>query len=283
MTTETRAQDKFLELGGLRFHYREWGSEQSPPLVLLHGLSSHARTWDRFAPQMIDTYRVLALDQRGHGETDWAPQYSTKLMADDAQHFIESLGLGRIALVGHSMGACNAYYLAAHHPELVSRLVIGDFGPDVMGSPAGNNVAGRIRAAADAVFSDPEEVVAAAYAMNPRASETDVRGRVIANLKQRDDGRWVWRYDAAGLAAPGPEGRMPSREEQWAMLERITCPTLIIRGGESDTLTAETAARMLTVIPNVRLVEVPRAGHSIPLDNPDGWLAVVRPFLLEQP
>ncbi|HTE86193.1 MAG TPA: alpha/beta hydrolase [Dehalococcoidia bacterium] len=281
MTTVAKVQDKNVSLNGLSFHYRDWGSETAPPLVLLHGITSHSRTWDRFASTMTDRFRVLALDQRGHGETDWAPRYSTKLMAEDLAAFAAALGLGRFALVGHSMGACNAYYVAAQNPKAVDRLVIGDFGPDVVGSTAGGQVAARIQAAATASFADAEEAVRSAVAQNPRAAEADVRHRVSANLKQRDDGRWVWRYDGAGLAAHAPVDRMPSREEQWQMIARIACPTLIVRGAESDTLQRATAERMLEVIPDCRLIEVARAGHSIPLDNPVGWLAAVRPFLLE--
>jgi pimeloyl-ACP methyl ester carboxylesterase len=250
-------------------------------LVLLHGLSSHAHTWDRFAPAVADSFRVLALDQRGHGETDWAEQYSTRLMAADLDAFVDALGLRTFALIGHSMGACNAYYFAANHPERVERLVIGDFGPDTVGSSAGGQVAARIQAAASASFATPEEAVQLAITQNPRADEADVRNRVSANLKQRDDGSWVWRYDAAGLAAHGPAARMPTREEQWQLVARLTCPTLLVRGAESDILQPETAERMVEVIPNCKLVEVERAGHSIPLDNPNGWLDAVRPFLLE--
>jgi esterase len=281
MTTETAVQDKTLALGGINFHYRDWGNSTSPSLVLLHGITSHSRTWDRFAPAMTDRYRVLALDQRGHGETDWTSHYSTKLMADDLGALAGDLALGRFALLGHSMGACNAYYFAAKHPDAVERLVIGDFGPDVVGSTAGGQVAARIQAAATASFGSVDEAVRLAVASNPRAAEEDVRHRVSANLKQRDDGRWVWRYDGAGLAAHGPADRMPSREEQWDIIARIACPTLIVRGAESDTLQRATAERMVEVIPNCRLVEVERAGHSIPLDNPTGWLEAVRPFLLE--
>jgi pimeloyl-ACP methyl ester carboxylesterase len=279
----TQVEDKYLLVDGLRLHYREWGDEESAPLVLLHGITSNAQTWNRFAPQMADRFRVLAIDQRGHGESDWAPAYSTKLMSDDLESFADALGLAKFALVGHSMGGCNAYYFAAEHPERVTCLVIGDFGPDVVGSSSGNQVAARIVAAASASFASPEEAIEPALALNVRAAEVDVRERVLANLRQREDGRWVWRYDAAGLAGHGPVDRMPAQDQQWRLLERIECPTLIVRGAETDILRLETAERMAKVIGNSSLVEVPNAGHSIPLENPRGWLDAIRPFLVDCP
>jgi pimeloyl-ACP methyl ester carboxylesterase len=283
MAVETSVQDKAVLVDGLRLHYRDWGDELSTPLVLLHGITSNAQTWNRFAPAMANRFRVLAIDQRGHGESDWAGAYSTKLMSDDLESFAEALGIARFALVGHSMGGCNAYYFAAEHPERVTCLVIGDFGPDVVGSSAGNQVAARIVAAASASFADPEEAIQPAIALNFRAAEADVRARVLANLRQREDGRWVWRYDAAGLAGKGPADRMPSPDQQWRILERLECPTLVVRGAETDILREETAERMAEVIRNCRLIEVANAGHSIPLDNPSGWLGAIRPFLLDCP
>jgi pimeloyl-ACP methyl ester carboxylesterase len=97
-------QDKFATANGLRFHYREWGNEGEPPLVLLHGVTGHARVWNRFARTMADGFRVLALDQRGHGETDWGDAYSTELMARDVDAFTHELRLHSFALLGHSMG-----------------------------------------------------------------------------------------------------------------------------------------------------------------------------------
>ena len=105
---ETAVADELIEMRGLRFHFRDWRSKQAdaPNLVLLHGYTSHARSWDAFAEAMTDRYRVLALDQRGHGETDWAAadQYGIDDMADDLTTFVGALGLRRFALLGLSMG-----------------------------------------------------------------------------------------------------------------------------------------------------------------------------------
>jgi pimeloyl-ACP methyl ester carboxylesterase len=278
MTADVKAQDKFVDLNGLRFHYRDWGDPAAPPLLLLHGVTGHARVWDSFAAEMADRFRVLALDQRGHGESDWAGDYETGRMAEDIGIFAAALGLRRFALLGHSMGGINAYTYTGRHPETVERLVIVDFGPETRGTPTGDRVRAGLEAARTAAFDSPEEPIRAAREQNPRPSDEYVRQRVLNNLKQREDGRWVWRYDAARLAA---RLALLSPEAQWALLAQITCPTLIVRGAESDALTEDTAKRMTEVIPNSRMVAVPEAAHGIPADNPAGFLAAVRPFLLE--
>jgi pimeloyl-ACP methyl ester carboxylesterase len=138
-----------------------------------------------------------------------------------------------------------------------------------------------IEAAQHAAFDDLEEAVRAAHQANPRPGIEAVRSVVRANLRQRDDGRWVWRYDAAGLGGPtGFFERAPAEDEQWALLARIDCPTLLVRGAETDTLRRETAERMTGAIPDCRLVELPASGHSVPRDNPAAFLAAVRPFFL---
>lgn len=101
-------RDGFVRLGdaardGWQFHYREWGSPAADPLVLLHGFSEQARSYDTLAADLADRFRVLALDQRGHGETDWTDNYRWQTFVDDIGQFVEALGLGPTTLVGHSM------------------------------------------------------------------------------------------------------------------------------------------------------------------------------------
>lgn len=277
MTTEMRVADRTLGLNGLNFHYRDWGNEGAQALVLLHGFTGHARTWDTFARAMCDRYHVLALDQRGHGESDWATDYGPERGVEDIDAFVRALGLRRFALLGLSMGGRHAYSYAATHngPETVERLVIVDIGPEIGG--AGSR---RIQAGTQApdLFDTPEDAVRQARAANPRAPDDELRHRFLNNLKQTEDGRWTWRWDKA-LRAPGRQLARPNPDEAWAQLKQITAPTLLVRGAESDVLSRETAWRMLREIPDCRLVTVPNSGHSVPLDNPSGFIAAVQPFL----
>src|SRR5436853_7236675 len=106
-TVEPR--DKRVALDEVELHYAEWGDAANPPMVLLHGFMAHARTWDLFARDLARDYRVLALDQRGHGDTGPAPgdSYATDDYVGDVERFAAALGLGRFVLVGMSMGGRN--------------------------------------------------------------------------------------------------------------------------------------------------------------------------------
>ena len=132
MTTSIEVQDALVQLNGLSFHYRDWGNPTAQPLLLLHGFTVHARSWDTFAAAMRDRYRVIALDQRGHGETEWASDYHPDRMVEDIDAFVRALGLRRFVLLGLSMGGRNAFTYAALHPEEVERLIIVDIGPDTL-------------------------------------------------------------------------------------------------------------------------------------------------------
>ncbi len=125
--------DRSIAIDGLDFHYVEWGRPEAPPLVLLHGITGHARTWDHLATRLSPDFRVLALDQRGHGDSAAAPDsdYRVETMAGDLAAFVDRLGLGAFALVALSMGGRVAMAYAGAHPARVQRLVIVDIGPDI--------------------------------------------------------------------------------------------------------------------------------------------------------
>jgi esterase len=268
--------DRLVMLNGLRFHYREWGQPDAPPLVLLHGYASHSRSWDTFARALAPQFRNFALDQRGHGETGWTNDYSADRMIEDVAAFVGAVRLDRFDLLGLSMGGRNAYGYAARHQETLKRLVIVDIGPE---APAAGSARIRSGALANDIFDSPEEAFAVARAGNARPPEAEHRARIINSLMLRDDGRWTYRYDKA-LRDPERPRPQPDAAAHWAMLERINTPTLLVRGAESDILAAEIAQKMTEVMPNCTLVTVPDAGHSIPLDNPQGFIAAVKPFLV---
>lgn len=274
MTTQAVVTDRFVSLNGLRFHYREWGDPAAPPLVVLHGITGHARTWDTFAEAMASRYRVLALDQRGHGESDWADDYAPDRRVEDLAAFADALGLGTFTLLGLSMGGICAYGYAAKYPERLEKLVIVDIAPEL--ETEGMRRIGQ-GFAEKSEFDDPEEAVAQSRAANPRAPEDAVRHRVLNNLKQRDDGKWTFRHDPNVSGAT--RGPRQDPEPVWASFRAITCPALLIRGAESDLLGRAAAERMTREMQHCTLVEVPNAGHSVPLDNPPGFLAAASAFL----
>lgn len=277
MTTADRVQDRTIELNGLRFHYRDWGDEAAPPLLLLHGHTHHARTWDTVARAMAGHYRVLAPDLRGHGETDWAAEYAPARFLEDIGAFAGALDLRRFSLAGFSIGGHTAYPYAVRHPEMVERLVLAETIPEP--APAAQE---WLRTWLDQpeVFEDPEAAMPAARALARRAPEDELRRWVLGNLRQREDGRWAWRYDPALRPTKRPAIR-PDAATLWATVPLLACPTLIVRGAESPMFGRDAAERMARAIPNGHLAEIPKAGHWVPLDNSEGFLATVRAFLQE--
>ena len=225
----------------LRFHYLEWGSPDAPPIVLLHGGHQSAHSWDLVSLYLAQRYRVLALDQRGHGDSEWPRdvEYSNSAMSLDAEAFIETLGLQRPILMGHSMGGRNSLLLTRRNPSRLRALVVVDVGPEV--SDRGREViAGFVQANQE--FDDLEHFVANVRKYDPYRSREHIERTVKYNMLQRADGKYVSKCDATprrlGLVrASGP-------------LENITLddarafdlPTLLVRGANSRILTEEARA-----------------------------------------
>jgi pimeloyl-ACP methyl ester carboxylesterase len=115
--------------GGIRLAYRVAGDPGAPPLVLLHALGENSTDWAGVTGPLAASFRVFALDLRGHGASDWPGTYSFRLMRDDVIGALDGLGLDRITLVGHSMGGVVAYLIAEEQPDRVDRLVVEDVPP----------------------------------------------------------------------------------------------------------------------------------------------------------
>jgi len=268
-------QDHTLTLRGLRFHYLDWGTAGKPRFVCLHGGAQTAHSWDDFAPAVRGDYHVYALDQRGHGDSDWAPDgdYSRDIQCEDVEAFVSALGLSPFILTGLSMGGINAITYAARYPEKVRALIIVDVGPEIE-TRGRENIQNFTRI--DELDSF-EAFIERAHRFNPRRSLDNLRQRLSHNLKQLPSGKWTWKFDQQRLNAGIRSGIGP--EGLWEDVRKIRCPTLIVRGGESDILTPEAAQRLQAVIPNSKLTVVPGAGHSVMGDNPVGFNAAVQEFL----
>jgi esterase len=265
---------RHLEISGLKFRYLDWEGD-GPPLVMLHGLTGHAHTWDHTAAALGARFHVYALDQRGHGDTDWASRYGIPAMIGDLRGFLDALQLPVVTLMGLSMGGIVAYQFTAAHPERVSRLAVLDIGPEI--APAGGrNVAASL--ARSDVFGSEDEAVAQARAANPRPADQTLRHRVSHNLRPLPDGTLTYKWDKA-LRVPGALGDGLSPDQRWAAWNALTCPVLLVRGDDSDILAAGTAERMVAGNPHVTLAVVPDCGHSITLDRPEGLLDAAVPWL----
>jgi len=269
--------ERTTKVNDITLHYLDWGPADAPPVVLLHGITGHARVWDHLAARLVPGRRVLALDQRGHGDSDPAPDddYRVGTMADDVAAFVGSLRIDRFALLGHSMGGRIAIKYAADHAARLERLVIVDIGPDI-------NLAGlqRVR---DMMAKSPERIASEDWAVeyirraNPLQDLDMLRERVRHGLKRLPDGELTWKY-AKGLRDMMREGRRDA-VDLWEPLPRIPCPTLVVRGAESDILSAEVAKKMAERLPDGRVVEIAGAGHTVPADRPEEFVRQIRAFL----
>ena len=278
MTADAQVQDRTIKLNGLRFHYRDWGNEGAPPLVLLHFFTWHARIWDTVASALRQQYRVLALDQRGHGESDWTDDYSPERYLEDLEAFTRALDLRRLRVLGFSVGGHAAMRYAALHPDAVERLVLGETLPEQR-APARAYLAAWL--GQPNVFDDPQDAVRSARSLVPRAAEAELRHWVLNNLKEQGDRRWTWRFDP-GLRRPGTPGPRPDPSTLRAFFGKVACPTLVVRGAESEMYEHDQAEEVARTIPKAQAVHISNAGHWVLLDNPDGFLAAVREFLSDR-
>ena len=259
-------------LRGLEFSFLEWGDPASPPMVLLHGLTGHAHTWDLFANSLKDEYHIFALDQRGHGDTGWAdpPQYNTEDFVEDVRDLARHWGIGRFTLIGLSMGAHNALAFACRYPELVEKLVPIDVGPSLPRLHDPVTQARFLQLYKD--FDTIDEAYAEAVESNPITDPELIKYRVRHSLNRTDDGRWTPKHtrDVALHWKP---------DDLTEEIKTIQCPTLLVRGGESEVLSAEVAESMRTAIPDCELATIAGSGHSVPQDKPADFEAAVREFL----
>jgi 3-oxoadipate enol-lactonase len=115
-----------VDVGEIRLAYQVSGPPDAPPLVLVHALGENSTDWEQVIPAFVHSRRVYALDLRGHGRSDWPGDYSLELMRADVLRFLDTLGLGHVDLIGHSLGGIVAYLLAQDHPQRVGRLVLED-------------------------------------------------------------------------------------------------------------------------------------------------------------
>jgi pimeloyl-ACP methyl ester carboxylesterase len=269
-------KDGRVNAGGLNFHYVEWGVAGAPPLLCLHGITQTAHSWDEVAEALSADHRVICLDQRGHGDSDWAPngEYNRQVMAADVDALTDALGLSQFVLCGMSMGGINSISFTARHPQKVRALVIVDVSPEIK-TEGVQNIRSFIQASDE--LDSFEAFVERAHQFNPRRSLDNIRSRLSHNLKQLPNGNWTWKYDKA-LRSGERSFNASGLLDLWDDVAKIRCPTLILKGAESDILSSEGAEKLRAAIPESRLVVIPGAGHSVMGDNPQAFVEAVRGF-----
>jgi pimeloyl-ACP methyl ester carboxylesterase len=265
-------------VNGVRLHWLDWAGEGGP-LVCLHGLTRNAHDFDALARHLSPRFRVLALDVRGRGESEWAPveSYALPVYAEDLRAWLDALGLARVRLVGTSMGGLISLFFGASHPARVAGALLNDVGPVV--DPAGLARIARYVASTPERFQSTAEVARWFRENNPtqRSSDADLLEWARHATRPAAGGGLEWRYDRAlreQMRGANPSAtRIP---DLWPLAEALPGPTLVVRGGESDILTDATAREMTRRMRSCSAVTVPGVGHAPSLVETEALGAIER-------
>jgi pimeloyl-ACP methyl ester carboxylesterase len=256
-----------------RLHYLEWGEASRPPLLLLHGGNQSAHSWDLVSLHLADRYRVLAPDQRGHGDSEWSREcdYSVGALARDAAAFLRDRRAERPIVFGHSMGGMVALLLAKLYPEIPRALVIVDVGPELSsrGTDAIRDFVQR-----NTEFDDPAEFLDHVERYDPFRKREHMARTLKYNLMQRADGKYVSKHDRRRLG-PYPGTETVTLE----CVRKFDFPVLVLRGALSSVLEPAAAQRFTEVLPRGQLITVPDCGHNVHSQNTPGFLSAIAPFL----
>ncbi len=219
--------DRFVTVKGLRIHYVDWGAADKPPLIMIHGVDRIARTFDHVATHFNTRYHVIAVDMRGHGDSDWDSEarYLVEDHVGDLEGLVAQLGLRNIVVWGNSTGGRVAQVFAGKHPELVSHVIAEDVGPE-RPQQISDNYLRRVQQEQEGWASE-EDLLARLSAGSGGMSEEVLRPYVRYGTKRRADGRVVWKRDpnlVKGFVAT----------DLWRFVREIKAPIIYVLGGRSS-------------------------------------------------
>jgi pimeloyl-ACP methyl ester carboxylesterase len=274
----------------LRLHYADWGNVDAPPLLLVHGGRDHCRSWDWVAEEFRKDWHVIALDQRGHGDSAWAPDgnYLTMHLVYDLAQLIHQLALAPVTIVAHSMGGnvCTRY--AGLYPDNVRKLVsIEGLGPSpqMQAKFDAEPFAERFRTWIDEKraasgrlpkrYATIEDALARMKAENAYLNDEQARHLTIHGINRNEDGSWTWKFDPHLNFWPPFD--IP-RSEVEALWGAISCPTLLMYGADSWASNPEKDGR-ISHFNTARVSEFANAGHWLHHDQFDQFVSEVRAFI----
>ncbi len=274
MPSPVASRDIYVEANGIRHHLIARGAPGTPVVMMIHGLAGQAHVFDVIAAHLAGRFHVYCLDVRGRGESAWGPleAYGTDTYVADLEAVREALGLQRFALIGTSMGGIISMNYASKFSERVEKVVLNDIGPEV--DPAGLQRIFAYVGQAPEMFADMKAVLKY-YRENygpmvEHLPEDQIAEFARANVRKNDNGVYVWKMDPAVRKFGGAQPEL----DQWEAARGITAPVLILRGALSDVLNAATTAKMVEVIPNAQLAEIPGVGHAPILSEPESVKAL---------
>jgi pimeloyl-ACP methyl ester carboxylesterase len=276
----------------LRLHYVDWGNEDAPPMLLVHGGRDHCRNWDWVAHSFRDEYHVVAPDLRGHGDSQWliGANYSIVDYVYDIAQLVEQKKLYPVTIIGHSLGGSVSLAYAGTYAERVKKVVaIEGLGPSprIIAERAILTPNERMREWIETVrglagrfprrYSSIEEAEERMQHANPHLSPDQAHHLTIHGTNQNEDGSYSWKFDNY-VRAFSPYAF--NADEAHALWNRIECPVLLIRGAESWASDPAKDGRG-DFFRNARTLNIDKAGHWVHHDQLDVFLRAVRTFLSE--
>lgn len=284
-------QHKFVDSLGLKLHYLEWGSHADVPLVLVHGFLDQAYSWRRFVTSLAhmshEPLWVIAPDCRGHGESDWVGPGGYYHFPDyvlDLDCIIQTLGVARVRLIGHSMGGSISFLYSGTFPERVDKLAliegVGPPGLQFWDAPLRmEKWIADVRERGRHHFRQYPSIEAGARQLrqtNPRLSPDWALDLAGTGMKKDASGQWVWKFDPLHrTSAPQPFYTAQALE----FLRRIACPVLIVEGKDSHQSLRADKEERFAAISNRRHLIIEDAGHMVHQDNPDQLARAVADFV----
>jgi pimeloyl-ACP methyl ester carboxylesterase len=256
------------ESGGVTLHAVVRGDPRSPCVVMLHGGGANLHWWDEIAPSLAERFRVICLDFRGHGDSEFPEELVVGAFHRDLEALIAELAPERYALVGHSMGGHVALDHAARDPRVWGLVAV----EVSFGAAHRERRRTRLALALRRPYATRDEAIARYKLMpsTPAAPESLRKRLAEHSIREDADGRFVYKFD------PRWFGLQPAPH---AKLSDVRCPTLLIRGGESTLLTAEGAASVVEQLPSGRLIEISGAGHNVHLERPTEVIVAITEHL----
>src|SRR6185312_5197356 len=271
----------------LRLHYVDWGNAGAPPLLLLHGGQDHCRNWDWVAERLRDRWHIIAPDLRGHGDSQWSPDgsYTMAGYIYDLAQLIHQQQLAPVTILAHSLGGNIALRYAGIYTESVRRLVaIEGLGPSpkMLAERSKKSIAERMqrwideqRGLAGRVprrYASIEEAFKRMQEANKHLSPAQARHLTQHGVNQNEDGTYSWKFDNYVRAWPPYD--MSGRDLR-LLWERISCPTLLLYGKESQSGNPAEDGRA-QLFRHVSVVGIDGAGHWLHHDRLDDFLAIIR-------
>jgi esterase len=280
----TTPRSHYVERDALRLHHLEWGERGRRPIVLVHGSRLHAHVWNDFSRRFAHRHHIVAVDQRGHGESGWGAEerYTLEELYRDLRAHVEARGLKRYTMIGHSLGGRVSMLYAHRHQDEIERLVLVDITPGRAAAPAAPVVresggsGGSGGSAQSRDFESEEAAIAYLSRAMSRAPRPLVAESVRHGMRRNEAGRYVWRYDPV-LATR--RVALPPGMDLWQIMREVTIPTLLQYGSHSDVVSADLAERLRESMPSCAVERIEDAGHGLFTDQPDAFAASVERFL----